>query len=273
MVLSDWDPYLIAVEQDLPIKISRYDGFDPLAFACSEVLHGLGTTKRQNALRVVRAFPWAEPGRPKNPVSDTGFLGDGIRPLTAAEMAALAECSEETIHQARRIYSFGLAERVMDGSFSFQEALRNIRRSRPSGGPTPGSSAFDIAQQHQEASQEKVIEHEALNDKLGDSPDAQCDQCRENDELRLENARLKTQVRALTQENSRLESGLVNLRQERDHPTELPSALNDAALRIQITQLEARLHSQEERAKQAQERAQAAENELAHIRRQIHRTA
>ena len=110
-VLSDWDPYLIAVEQDLPIKMSRYDGFDPLAFACSEVLHGLGTTKRLSALRVVRAYPWAEPGRPKKPVSDTGFLVDEIRPLTAAEMAALADCSDETIHQARRIYSFGLARR------------------------------------------------------------------------------------------------------------------------------------------------------------------
>ena len=111
------------------------------------------------------------------------------------------------------------------------------------------------------------------DDKLGDSPDAQCDQGRENDELRLENARLKTQVRALTQENSRLERELENVRQERDHPTELAPVLNDQALRIQITQLESRLHSQEERAKQAQERAQAAETELAQVRRQILRTA
>ena len=107
-VLSDWDEYCTAVEESLPTLIQEYIGEDPAAFACNEAFHGLGLNKSQSALRVVLAFPWAEQGRPKNPVESTGFSTNGLTPQTAAQMAKLANCRVPTISQARRIHTGGV---------------------------------------------------------------------------------------------------------------------------------------------------------------------
>ena len=177
-VLSDWDKYRIAVQENLPINVLEYDGVDPLAFACADVLHGLGITKREKAMRIVSAFPWAERGRPKKCVSDTGFRADEIKPLTATEMAALAECSQETVRQARRIASYGLAESVIHGDLTFTDALRSIKGTRDTRGPDAKGCEQVTSLEKQSVKFDAEVGDESGADHLGmgvslKNPDAQ----------------------------------------------------------------------------------------------------
>ena len=267
-VLSDWDKYLIAVEQRLPINVLDYNGLDPLAFACAEVIHSLGITKRERALRIVRAFPWAESGRPTNPVFDTGFSTADTKPLTAAEMAALAQCSQETIRQARRIHSCGLAESVIEGTTSFSDALRNIKDARALECTDFKFPASDTGPEIQSTAHEADVDRGPVRDKHGKHPDSKYLQSKEIEELKFENARLKKRMLALNRENARLEAELQKLRLKENCLKDLLPELDEQPLITHITYLEMRLHAQEERLWREKQRTDAAESELARLRRQ-----
>ena len=293
-VLSDWDEYCTAVEESLPTNIQGYIGDDPAAFACAQAFHGLDLNKSQRALRVVLAFPWAEHGRPKNPVESTGFPTNGLTPRTAAQMAKLANCCVATISQARRIDTGGVAEQVITRQLTVDEALRRIKEQRTAGlangaspqgavgneispgnqgaesdtataGDTPASGS-DWKQQHTHGADGLTLENARLNDQIRAVE-------QENTRLKFENARLSGQVRSMEQENIQSNEQVLKLKQEISRLTEPPAEADAARLRGQISQLEARLHSQEEHIRREKRRADAAETDLALVRHQPQQAA
>ena len=270
-VLSDWDEYCTAVEESLPTLIQEYIGEDPAAFACTEAFHGLGLNKSQSALRVVLAYPWAEQGRPKNPVLSTGFSTNGLTPQTAAQMAKLANCRVPTISQARRIHTGGVAERVMTGKLTVDAALRRIKEERTAGlanGAAPQVGAGDEILPGNQGSESETV---AAGKDPTSGADYQQQHAQGVDGLTLENARLSEQVRTLTLENTQFNEQVLKLQQEMSRLTEPPA--DAAQLRVRISHLEARLHSQEERTRRAERRAEAAETELERLRQQLQRVA
>ena len=270
-VLSDWDEYCIAVEDSLPMTVAEYAGDDPEAFACLRAFHGLNLNKRQRALRVVRMFPWAERGRPKKPVESTGFSSDDLTPRTATQMAELANCSEETIRQARRIASSGLLECVMDRQCTFSNALRIIKGMGGAGVTDGASSEAATSLEVPSTTQEDESENAVAGNNEATGADSQRRHAKGVDELTLENDRLVEQVRTLTRENVRLKEEVTELR---SRPTTAPPAEAGAAhLRGQITHLEVRLHSQEEGTRREKSRADAAEREVARLRHQLQQAA
>ena len=272
-VLSDWDEYCTAVEESLPTLIQEYIGEDPAAFACTEAFHGLGLNKSQSALRVVLAFPWAEQGRPKNPVLSTGFSTNGLTPRTVAQMAELANCRVATISQARRIHTGGVAEQVMTGKLTVDAALRRIKEKRTAGlanGAAPQVGAGDEILPGNQGTESETV---AAGKDPTSGSDYQQQHAQGVDGLTLENARLSEQVQTLTLENTQFHEQVLKLQQEMSRPTEPPAEADAAQLRVRISRLEARLHSQEERTRRAERRADAAEAELERLRQQLQRVA
>ena len=270
-VLSDWDAYRIAIDESLPIHRREYDGDDPAAFVCIELFHGPNLNKSLCALRVVQAFPCAERGRPKNPVENTGFSTGELTPRTAPQMADLADCSPETIRQARRVHTFGLTEAVLAGHIKFSAALSHIKDMREEGLTHSASSQPAPSDKSSPTTQGSESETVAAGKDPTSGADYQQQHAQGVDGLTLENARLSEQVRTLTLENTQFNEQVLKLQQEKSRLTEPPA--DAAQLRVRISHLEARLHSQEERTRRAERRADAAEAELERLRQQLQRVA
>ena len=273
-VLSDWDAYRIAIDESLPIHRREYDGDDPAAFVCIELFHGPNLNKSLCALRVVQAFPCAERGRPKKPVENTGFSTGELTPRTAPQMADLADCSPETIRQARRVHTFGLTETVLAGHIKFSAALRHIKDMREEGLTHSASSQPAPSDESSPTTQgsESDIDATPYNDRAADAG-SQTQRTARAQALALEEAQLTQQVHALQQAKAELIQEVETLMEQRSRLTEPPADADAARLRAQITKLEARLHSQEERTRRAERRADAAEAELERLRQQLQRVA
>ena len=172
------------------------------------------------------------------------------------------------MRQARRICASGLAESVIHGDLTVTDALKSIKAARSASLPDPKVREYVTSPETQSINSDAEHSHE----ECGDHPDTglarKIADAQQMDGLALENARLRSQVHLLGQENAQLKAEVRNLREEQRRSTGLPRVLDDEAFRTQITQLEKRLHSQEGRLKRERERADAAENELAHLRRQ-----
>ena len=273
-VLSDWDAYRIAIDESLPMHRREYDGDDPAAFVCIELFHGPNLNKSLCALRVVQAFPCAERGRPKKPVENTGFSTGELTPRTAAQMADLADCSPETIRQARRVHTFGLTETVLAGHIKFSAALRHIKDMREEGLTHSASSQPAPSDESSPTTQgsESDIDATPYNDGAADAG-SQTQRTARAQALALEEAQLTQQVHALKLAKAELIQEVETLMEQRSRRPEPPADADAARLRAQITQLEARLHSQEERIRQEKRRADAAEAELERLRQQLQRVA
>lgn len=94
-VLDGWNRYTLADEQQVPCPhVELPEGLDPVDFVRSKT-RGRNMTQGQLALLEVSLHEWRGTGRPEK--------GAPGAPFSVAQMAANAQVSERTIHQAKAV--------------------------------------------------------------------------------------------------------------------------------------------------------------------------
>lgn len=138
VVLDDqilWDPdrYEAAGELGFEVRFIEFSGEDPIAFLCAQKLHELRHHAGTRAVIVASNFPWVGRGRPRKYAATDDVLSDERQAKTAEQLANLAGVSITTIRQAKEICSFGLAELVIAGRFTFGPAYRKVTAVKAAG--------------------------------------------------------------------------------------------------------------------------------------------
>ena len=134
-VLLDWDPYNIALDLGLPVRLEEFSGGDPLAFII--IVNCLDHTpwdKGQRAVIAVRLHAWRERGRPGKSVLSTDLTPSESEPqsktrvpASTAKIADSTQVSPTFITQAKRVEEFGLGEVVISGELKLAEAYRRAK--------------------------------------------------------------------------------------------------------------------------------------------------
>ena len=133
-VLLDWDPYNIALDLGLTVRLEEFSGGDPLAFIIVNCLDHTPWDKGQRAVIAVRLHAWRERGRPGKSVLSTNLTPSESEPqsktrvpASTAKIADSTQVSPTFITQAKRVEEFGLGEIVISGEMKLAEAYRRAK--------------------------------------------------------------------------------------------------------------------------------------------------
>ena len=133
-VLLDWDPYNIALDLGLTVRLEEFSGGDPLAFIIVNCLDHTPWDKGQRAVIAVRLHAWRERGRPGKSVLSTDLTPSESEPqsktrvpASTAKIAYSTQVSPTFITQAKRVEEFGLGEVVISGELKLAEAYRRAK--------------------------------------------------------------------------------------------------------------------------------------------------
>ena len=133
-VLLDWDPYNIALDLGLTVRLEEFSGGDPLAFIIVNCLDHPPWDKGQRAVIAVRLHAWRERGRPGKSVLSTDLTPSESEPqsktrvpASTAKIADSTQVSPTFITQAKRVEEFGLGEVVISGEVKLAEAYRRAK--------------------------------------------------------------------------------------------------------------------------------------------------
>ena len=133
-VLLDWDPYNIALDLGLTVRLEEFSGGDPLAFIIVNCLDHPPWDKGQRAVIAVRLHAWRERGRPGKSVLSTDLTPSESEPqsktrvpASTAKIADSTQVSPTFITQAKRVEEFGLGEVVISGELKLAEAYRRAK--------------------------------------------------------------------------------------------------------------------------------------------------
>ena len=133
-VLLDWDPYNIALDLGLTVRLEEFSGGDPLAFIIVNCLDHTPWDKGQRAVIAVRLHAWRERGRPGKSVLSTDLTPSESEPqsktrvpASTAKIADSTQVSPTFITQAKRVEEFGLGEVVISGELKLAEAYRRAK--------------------------------------------------------------------------------------------------------------------------------------------------
>ena len=132
-VLWDPDHYRAAQALGLEVRTKNFDGDDPIAFLCANLLHGLHHDAGTRAVIVADLYPWLERGRPNKSTVTVDLPSPHLPPKTTEQLAALADVGTTRISQAKEICLAGLATDVKGQALTFAEALRRIKVVRLAG--------------------------------------------------------------------------------------------------------------------------------------------
>ena len=156
-VLWDPDRYRAAQVLGLEVRTKNFDGDDPIAFLCANLLHGLHHDAGTRAVIVADLYPWVDRGRPNKSTLTVDFASPRLLPKTTEQLAALADVGTTRISQAKEICLAGLATYVKSSALTFAEALRRIKVVRLAGlepSVRCGEISFELAYEQASSARE-----------------------------------------------------------------------------------------------------------------------
>ena len=139
---------MIARDLGMEVKTVLFQGSDPVAYLCAQGLHERQISQSLKALIVVSMCQWAPRGRPGKSTVCVDFPDDACANRTLKVMAEMAGVGTTSISQAKVVFLFGLAEKVLAGKLRFLDAYRRARLVSDAGAGEAvlsGEVSFDAA--------------------------------------------------------------------------------------------------------------------------------